>query len=539
MTMARREWIALSALLVVAGLLRFSFLGHGLPETPYVDSFRFVDEALSLLAGGDDWIPDDFMYPGLFKLILAILYRLFEVESRLWLHLVPRIVASVADLGTVALVFAIVRRLGGVYAGVLAGALYGACIIAVTSARVETVDSLLTFLLTATVAVMTRPRLRLVHFLLAGLLLGCAAGSKYTGIYGLLPIAYGVVARAREHGRLLPALGLGLLAGLLGAAVFLACTPWFVPFFDIYLLAIRVQIETQQLGQLGHVQASPFDYLISPVPTWEQPWLHSSLLYTMGPLVLVAALGAVITALWGRLGPVPLGFGLYTLVFYLLLAGTGRVKAIRYLLPIVPVVCALVGLWAARLLALRTERRAHFGLLAAALVAFPLYRTVPHLGAAAELTTSELARTWGAEHLPAGARVLLSPFYLENLGTLPIEVRRLSRAAQLQYRLRASLGSDTEETPLFRPELVDSMIAAGIGYVVLSSYFEGCLYPTAENRRFFPASVAAYAAFRRRLAERGELVYHVVGHAAGRLGPDIHVYRLVDAPAPPGVRLLP
>ena len=530
--MDRREWIALSALLAVAALLRLSYLAHGLPEAPYVDSFRFVDEAQSLLAGGDGWIPDDFMYPGMFKLILATCYGAFDVESRLWLHLIPRIVASVADLGTVMLLFVTVRRLGGAYAAVLAGGLHAVCIIAVTSARLETVDSLLTFLLMAMVALMTLPRLRFTHFLLAGVLLGCATGTKFTGVYGLLPLGYGVVTYAWQTKRIASALGLGALATLLGAAVFLASTPWFVPFFDVYMLAIRVQIDAQQFGQLGHVQSTPIDYLISPVITWEQPWLHSSILYTMGPLVLVAAVAATLTALTGRLGPAPLGMAIYTLLFFLLLAGTGRVKAVRYLLPVVPVLSALIGMWVTRLLAAQTPSKHVWGIAAAALGLFPLYRTVPYLGASAQTTTNTLARLWGADHLPVGARVLLSPFYLESFKALPLDLRRLRGAAQLQYRLRSSIGIDTEETPLFRPDLVDSMVASQIGYVVLSSYFEGTLYDTVENRRFFPGSVAAYAAFRERLAERGELVYRVRGYAAGRLGPDIDIYRLPDVPPP-------
>ncbi len=66
----------------------------------------------------------------------------------------------------------------------------------------------------------------------------------------------------------------------------------------------------------------------------------------------------------------------------------------------------------------------------------------------------------------------------------------------------------------------------GIQYVVLSSYFEGALSDTEENRRWFPKTVAAYRAFRERLAGEAGRLFQVRGYGEGRLGPDIEVYRL-------------
>ena len=70
------------------------------------------------------------------------------------------------------------------------------------------------------------------------------------------------------------------------------------------------------------------------------------------------------------------------------------------------------------------------------------------------------------------------------------------------------------------------MRKSGIEYVVLSSYFEGAISDTEENRRWFPKTVAAYRAFRERLAGEADLLFQVRGYDEGRLGPDIEVYRL-------------
>ena len=41
----------------------------------------------------------------------------------------------------------------------------------------------------------------------------------------------------------------------------------------------------------------------------------------------------------------------------------------------------------------------------------------------------------------------------------------------------------------------------------------------------FPRATAAYQAFMERVRERAELAYSIQGHAQGRFGPDIEIYR--------------
>jgi len=287
-------------------------------------------------------------------------------------------------------------------------------------------------------------------------------------------------------------------------------------------------VEVQQFGQLGHVQSSPVDYLFSPVVTWEQPWLASSLLFNLGPLVLAVGLWGLSLAALGRFAARGRALAIYATLFVVMVSGTGRVKAIRYLLPVVPILAVFVGVAAARLLVGRVEARKQLlGLaLAAALLILPAASSLPYVWSARREMTTAIAFDWAKQHVPRGSLVLLTPFYVENLKLLPIRVLRVKHASRVQYRLRKTIGVDTEQTPIYRPELIGSMFRAGIEYVVLNSYFEGNLYDTAENRRFFPKSVAAYAAFRKTLALVADPVFSVEGHDADRLGPDIVIYRL-------------
>ena len=54
-----------------------------------------------------------------------------------------------------------------------------------------------------------------------------------------------------------------------------------------------IESAVQRYGQLGHVQLGRFDYLWSGTVTPEQPWLSTSLLGNLGPLVSAAAFVAV------------------------------------------------------------------------------------------------------------------------------------------------------------------------------------------------------------------------------------------------------
>jgi 4-amino-4-deoxy-L-arabinose transferase-like glycosyltransferase len=530
--------LSLGAVLFLAAALRLPFLDYGLPGTTYVDAFRFVDEARSIASGDGPFTPQDYVFPGLLKLVLAVVYGAAGVSSRHGLYLAPRILASLADLGTVALVFALARRLAGAYGAVLAAALHAVCVIAVTSARTETADAALTFFLTAALLVLTSAELRPIHFLLGGLFIGCATGTKWSGAYGLCLLPAAAWLHARRGASPARAAGWAAIGGALAAFAVLASTPWLIPRFGLYRRAFEIQADVQRHGQIGHVQSSALDYLVSRAPTWEQPWLGTSLLSTVGLPALAACLAATLAALLGR--PRLPGAGsskerrvlaLYVVVYYALVSGEGHVKAIRYLLPVLPALWVLTGAGVADLVARRPARpRIPAGVAEAAaavlLLAYPAAVTLPYLAAAGRPTTSDLAVAWARASLPRGATVLVSPFYLEGLRQVDLQVVELSGAAEKQYRVDGALGEDTEQKPLFRPELLPSMRRYGIAYVALGSYFEGALSDTEENRRWFPKSVAAYGAFRARLDAEADLALRVRGHAEGRLGPDIEVYRL-------------
>ena len=194
----RQIALALAIVLGLGAALRLPYLDYGLPGTVYVDSFRFVYEAKSLSLATGSWAPDDVLYPGLLKLILAWIYGTFGVHGTTWMHLVPRLLATLCDLGTIATLFVLFRRIGGLLPATVGAALYAICIIPITSARVETADCMVTFFMLAALTVLTQARLKPIHFVIGGLLVGCATGTKFSGAFALLAVLIGVVLRARQ-----------------------------------------------------------------------------------------------------------------------------------------------------------------------------------------------------------------------------------------------------------------------------------------------------------------------------------------------------
>jgi hypothetical protein len=97
------------------------------------------------------------------------------------------------------------------------------------------------------------------------------------------------------------------------------------------------------------------------------------------------------------------------------------------------------------------------------------------------------------------------------------------------------VGDSPERDPIYYPGLVDELLANGVAYLVLNSYYEGAFSPVPENLRWFPRSVEEYRGFMERVREKAEPVYSVRGLSEGRFGPDIAVWRFTPR-SPPATR---
>ena len=517
------DWACLGAVLLVAAALRLYALGYGLPRVVYVDSFMYVGEAGRMLEPGP-YLPESFYYPSGFMDLLAGLYWLFDIDTVYARHLAARVVSAVFGLLLVTVVYVLVRRGVSTRAALIAAALTAVCPVLVTSARIEATDSMVVFLMTATLALAGSFSQRLGTWLLIGGLGGLAAGTKYSGA---LVVAFAVLAAAIaawSSGRWKRSLGHAAVACAVAAVVFSAATPWFFAHYAEYASWFETLSLAERGGQIGRVQASAWDYFISPTPTWEQPWLGTSFLGNLGAVLFLAALASWAWAMLGYGGGRRRYEALYVLVFLALMVGAGRVKAIRYVSPTLPVLFVLIGCASDRMLA-RLPRWAT-PLLLALLVARPASVSAQYAAMASRPTTNDLAHTWLEQNVPPRSRVFFSPLFVDDLMDLPFQPILISSAGNRQYRLPEGKGPSIERSPMFSATLFEQMRAAHVQYAVVNSWFVDAFAPVPENLLFFPNAVASYREFWQRLESSATLRWRVAGWEDGRLGPSIAIYQL-------------
>jgi len=527
----RAATIILAAILVVAAFLRFYKLDFDLPEVQYVDGAKFAGEAARMARTGD-LHPALFQYPGLYVNLLVGLYRALGITSEYGYQLAATAVSALFGLATVFVTACAARNLTGTLAMLIATALAAASPALVTASRAPSPDVLCMFFMTVVFAVVTMQPARMRTWVGLGAAAGLAVSAKWTGAF-VLPVMATTIAvtawRRRSWALVLRQAPATALAAL---AAFLATTPFFLPMGDLYLGDLRFEAHLQRAGQIGRVQLNALDYLISSTPTWETPWLGTSLLSDLGLPVLLCSLAGIVLAMSGRFGFAGLSYAAIVVSFVVAVSGAGWIKALRFLLPVYPLICVLAGAFVESALPTSLRQRPLVSVVAVvALVAAPLSSSLSYVMALRQPSTNAVAREWMRQHVVAGSVVFLGPFFTEDFAPLAYPFIRFEGVGALQYNLPEELGRSPEREPVYNGALVDDMKGAGVEYVVLNSYFDDAFTRVAENERFFPQAVANYEAFQRRLRDEATSVFAIRGWQEGRVGPDISIWRFVPSSA--------
>lgn len=520
-----RRRLSLGGLLLAAALVRFYQLGHELPYQPYVDSFKFVGEALRI-AGTGVWSPELTQYPGFFTNSLALLFLLIPPADAVQAHIIAQMLAALSGVGMVLMTWLLAGNYCGFGGQALAGLLSSLAMFEIIQSRTPAPDTLLGLCCLAFLWLCTREGVTGGGWVLAGGCVGAAIGTKFTGLYLLPFLALAVLWWA--PGPLLRKAG-ALAASLAAAAcVFTLSTPWFWSELPRYLESMRLEYYIQTGGQIGRVQHGWFDYWFSMTPTWELPMLGTSLAGNLGGPVAVLLLIAAILPLAVIRRRREVFLALFVLMFIAGISGPGKLKAYRFLLPVLPAAYVLLGIAGERLAgSLKKRQVVWFWVVMICLVMTPslliLGRYVRALHAP---TTLETARDWMLSNLP-GQSVLFSPFFTDVLADeVPLQAYFLPEVGARQYRLPEAIGPSPERMPIYRSEMLAEMRQAGIRYWVSNSYFDNAFLPVRENVEFFPESTRNYQALQGALDRQGQLLFEVAGWDAGRLGPDIKVYAI-------------
>ena len=418
MTVVLRRWdpryaVAVAVVLAVALGLRLWGDGSGLPWVYNVDEAQhFVPLAVGMQHGNLD--PGGyFANPPAFTYLLAGLFRLWlggrtgriyysDHSTQLWL--IARVTSGVLGTLAVGLLYLAGARLFDRRTGLLAAAVMAVAFLPVFYGKLALNDSptlapvCLSLWGSAGIVRLGRGR----DFLIAGLGLGLAAATKYTGGIVVLPLLVAGVSRISVAGGRRRAVLWLTLAGVIAVAAFIAANPYSVIDFHRFIHQLAQQSsESESDGKLGLTYGSGVFYYLWSI-TWGVGWVPA----------VAAVAGAVLLALrrrwWILALLVPAALA------YLAFMGLQGRYFGRWVMPIVPIVCLLAAAAAVGGVDLvaRSRPRLAFGLVTVAgilLCGQGLVYSV-HSGIVnSREDTRGLARAWLVKHVPRGTRIVVEP----------------------------------------------------------------------------------------------------------------------------------
>jgi Dolichyl-phosphate-mannose-protein mannosyltransferase len=563
-------WPALAAVLAVALGLRLWGVASGLPYAYNADeNAHFVPGAIGLFGHG--YNPHYFVNPPAYTYLLHAVFQVWfggraGVSSTFAVHptevfVVARVTAAVVGTLAVWLLYVAGARFLDRRVGLLAAALMAVAFLPVFYSHLALNDvptmAPIALSLIGTAGILKRGAL--VDYALAGVGLGAACATKYTGGIVLLPLlaagAVQLVAPAAGRSRSV-ALGGLVLAGVLVLAAFVVCNPYSVLDFATFRDGLNHQASAaeDELGKLGLTQSSGHLYYLWTF-TWGLGWV---------PLA-AGALGALGMLLWERrlalvLVPAP--------ILYVLFMGTQERFFGRWLLPVFPIACILAA-WAIVRLAELASRRAPilrpalYALGAVLLLGQGVVYSIHDGLVLARPDTRNLARAWLVANVPPKTKIVVEPVvpdaWASDVGRpyagtsngarwikFPTSRSKVANNGSiLPGEGRIVNIEDFERT--LRPSLVDRYERQGWCYVVSGSTQRG-------RAEVAPEEVPNAIAYYRALERRADVAFHASPYHPGarpvafnfdwsfdyeplayaRPGPEMTVYRLRGGRCAPG-----
>jgi Dolichyl-phosphate-mannose-protein mannosyltransferase len=416
--LTRAQWVALAAIVLLGAMLRFGRIEGMLPSIDLPDEELVIKNALSLPAR-KTLEPLYFDYPTFHIYLLAVTEGALFATGRLAgfyrsaadfgvkffvdptpVYLVGRALAALMSTATIAVAFALGRRLYGTLAGLLGALLLALSIESAREAAIATPNPALTFLAALAflpiVQVARRGRLR--DYVVAGGAIGLGVSAKYNCGLLVLPLvlAHFWPDRDGEASRR-PILWLAAALGI-AAAVFLAVTPYWILSFDEFLAQYSLQASHMRTGHIGHMGRAPLLWALEDILRQER---------TAG---LFAIIGIALAAMRRRLGDrLLLAF---VLPSFLTIASLKN-QQLDYLAFLWPPAAVLGGRALASLLRLGpiARSRALTAAIAVAVLAPSTAGALAELRRANRADTREVARAWIEANIPAGAGIAFDDYH--------------------------------------------------------------------------------------------------------------------------------
>jgi Dolichyl-phosphate-mannose-protein mannosyltransferase len=467
----RVRWaIAVFGILGLALALRLWGIKTGLPYAYNSDeNAHFVPRAIGLF--GHSLNPGYFNNPPAYTYLLYVVYAIWYGGGNALAHtfasnptqvwLIARVTAAVLGTLAVWLLYLCGARLFDRRTGLLAAGLMSVAFLPVFYAHLALNDvptlAPLTLSLWATAGILRYGRLR--DYVIAGIGLGLASATKYTGGIVILPLIAAAVYHYRSSGgTTTPLVGLAT-AGVLALIAFFFADPYAVLDFSAFHSGIAHQSSASDdaTGKLGLTHGSGITYYLWTL-TWGLGWVPA-----------LSALGGAIALWWGErrlIGVLVPG----VLVFLLFMGLQDRYFG-RWLMPVLPIFCLLSAYavlraadWIGSMV--RELRPTMVAVAVVALCGQGVVHSV-HSGLVdSRSDTRNEARAYMVAHVPAGSHIVVEPVVPDQW------------ASDIGHVLDTVNGARWIKYPATHTQVLpDGTLAMGAGPVVNIEDYEKTLQP--------------------------------------------------------------
>jgi 4-amino-4-deoxy-L-arabinose transferase-like glycosyltransferase len=412
----QRPWAVWSALaLVLAGSLALRVWGvdHGLPYAYNADeNAHFVPRAIGIF--NHAWNPDYFVNPPAYTYVLHLVFTVWfggrEGVSRVFasdptqVWIVARVTAGVLGTLSIWLLYVAGARLVDRRVGLLAAGLMAVAFLPVFYSKLALNDvptlAPLCLALVGLAGVLRRGRAR--DYALAGIGLGLACATKYTGGIVLVALAAAILVQFAAPGGKGHAVRGAAIAAAATIAAFVVANPYVVldPAAVIDGITHQSTAADDAQGKLGITRENGWAFYL-----WAATW-------GLGWVPLVAAVLAVPLLLRDErrlvwvLVPAPL--------LFIAFMGTQERYFGRWLLPVFPFLCLLAAYAALRVADRLSARHPALrptlvALAAVALCGQGLVYTLHSGQVLSREDTRNLAREWMVTHVPPRTNIVVEP----------------------------------------------------------------------------------------------------------------------------------
>ena len=521
---------ALALVLIGTFLLRLWGIKQGLPYSYNVDeAAHFVPRAVAFFS--HDLNPQYFLNPPAYSYLLHIVFELWfgsaDAVRRAYatnpteMFLIARVVAAVLGTLAVWLTYLAGTRFFDRTVALLGAAIFAFAFLPTFYSHLALNDvptlAPVALSLYGIAGVMRWGRRR--DYLIAGVGIGLAAATKYTGGIALLCLIAAFMCQAVNR-PFFAAARRCVAAVLVALAAFVIANPYSVLDFSAFQTGVSAQASLAAGAEpvkLGTTPGGGIGYYLWTF-TWGLGW--GPTIAAVGGTALLIARRRVATSL--VLLPAPIAF--------IIFMGSQQRYFGRWLMPIFPIV-VLFGAYGAVELVRWLHRARHvparkMGPVVEVLLLVQSFAAVLHNDEVlSRPDTRNLTRAWMVAHVPAGAKVVIEPLVSENWATdigkslpwTPTGERWWRYAtwltdvdahgSLLPAGQRRYVVVDQYERTL-RPELLDEYVNSGYCWLAVGSLQAGRAFAQPDAA---PAAIAYYAA----LANRARLVYHVSPFARG------------------------